>query len=66
MDQVEIQLTARQAAIAVFESVATADKWLAEPCLALGGVKPSSLLCDEEGLALVLRELAAIEHGLPL
>lgn len=53
-------------AIRVFEDRDYANRWLVEPCRALGDVAPSSLLSTDEGLALVLRELAAIEHGLPI
>lgn len=53
-------------AIRVFEDLDYAKRWLAEPCRALGGIVPSSLLSTDDGLALVLRELMAIEHGLPI
>lgn len=66
MGQADLEELARRAATEVFESEAVAERWLAEPCVALGNVSPRSLLCDGSGLSLVLRELTAIEHGLPL
>lgn len=66
MVRVELEELARRAATEVFESESVAVRWLVEPCVSLGNVPPNSLLCDEGGLSLVLRELRAIEHGLPI
>lgn len=51
-------------AAGVFESEVEARLWIDRwnPVL---GATPSSLLDSDEGLRVVMRELLAIEHGLP-
>jgi putative toxin-antitoxin system antitoxin component (TIGR02293 family) len=47
----------------VFESEASARRWLVEPNLALAGRKPLSLLTNDLGTELVLNELGKIDYG---
>jgi len=53
-------------ALEVFESTDIAAGSMNAPCRALGGATPRSLLLDDKGFQLVIRELDAIEHGLPI
>jgi uncharacterized protein (DUF2384 family) len=61
MDRLERAI--RLLGISVFGSSDIFDKWLAEPCPALGGISPRSLMVTAEGLETVLNEIGRIEHG---
>lgn len=41
-------------------------RWLRQPCDALGGKKPITLLSSEEGAKLVKDELVRIDYGIPI
>jgi uncharacterized protein (DUF2384 family) len=49
--------------ISVFGSAEMLDQWLGEPCPALGGISPRSLMNSAEGLEKVLNEMIRIEYG---
>lgn len=53
-------------ALKLFGNEKDARGWLREPSKALGNVSPESLLSTKKGLALVLYELAQMEHGHPV
>lgn len=68
MDKSEQQryATAFAAALGVFENEEDAIGWLNDISVPLGSVPPKSLLATEEGLELVLYELAQMEYGHPV
>jgi hypothetical protein len=49
--------------ISVFGSSDNLDEWLGDPCPALGGISPRSLMNSAEGLEQVLDEMIRIEYG---
>ena len=65
MDRSEREQRARAAALCVMERADIAEDWLRSHSAALG-CSPIDLLNTDAGLDLVLRELVAIEHGLPM
>lgn len=48
----------------VFGDRRKAQRWLREPCRAIGGVVPLSLLQSNEGSEIVREELVRIEYGI--
>ncbi|THD02512.1 hypothetical protein B1810_14415 [Panacagrimonas perspica] len=66
MKRADLEESVLTKAFEVFESSEIAQGWMTAPCRALGGATPRSLLLDDRGFQLVMRELHAIEHGLPI
>ncbi len=50
--------------VEVFESKEFFLSWLLQPCIALGGRTPQSLLSSRFGIGIILDELTRIEHGI--
>lgn len=50
-------------AVETFEDQETAIKWLKEPCMAIGNIKPLDYLTNSSGIEMVLDELGRIEYG---
>lgn len=48
----------------VFENMVSFKTWLYTPCFALGNETPASLLTNNVGIELVLKELNHINHGI--
>lgn len=53
-------------ALEVFEHPAAAKRWIDSTSIPLGGVRPVDLLGTDIGFEQVMRELVAIEYGLPV
>ncbi len=50
--------------VEVFESKEFFLSWLLQPCMALGGRTPRSLVSSRFGIGIILDELTRIEHGI--